>query len=164
MTQSVKDRFGQFTRLALNKFISDRVYDRSKSAMTTGGEAPSDQITVGSDDAASSDNAVAHEDPEIVTTQEEIQGYYIVKATLHDVVDMKRVVLRNLRGLGNCRILLDDNQLKPICRLWFSGSQRYLGLLDEKKQEERVPIDDLDSIYKYADRLKATVSMYEPSE
>ena len=60
-----------------------------------------------------------------------------------------------------CGILLDDNNRKPICRLWLNSAQKYIGLFDGKKQEERVPIDDLDDIYKLADRLKGTVAFYE---
>ena len=60
-----------------------------------------------------------------------------------------------------CGVLLDHNIRKPICRLWFNRSQKYLGLIDQQKEEERVPIDDLDDIYQYADRLKATVRFYD---
>lgn len=60
-----------------------------------------------------------------------------------------------------CGVLLDDNNRKPVCRLWFNGSQKYLGLFDEQKQEERIPIEDLEDIYNHAERLKATVRNYD---
>ena len=72
---------------------------------------------------------------------------------------MKRITLRDVRTY--CGVLLDDNNRKPICRLHFNGPQKYLGLLDPSQQEERVPINDLDQIYQYADRLRTAVSMYE---
>jgi hypothetical protein len=59
-----------------------------------------------------------------------------------------------------CTIYLDHSNRKPICRLWFNRSQKYLDLIDEQKGEERVPIDDLDDICKYEDRLRATVHFY----
>lgn len=34
-----------------------------------------------------------------------------------------------------CAILLDNNNRKPVCRLWFNRSQYYLGLFDEQKNE-----------------------------
>lgn len=161
MTQSVRERFTQFTRQALNQFINDRVYDRLKSAMTTGGETASDGVVGRPDDATSADTTVAGEGSLVITTEDEYQAYYIVKAILLDVVDMKRVDMRNLSGVGNCRILLDDNRRKPICGLWFSTAQKYLGLFDEQRQEDRVPIEGVDQIYMYADRLKAAVTYYD---
>ncbi len=61
---------------------------------------------------------------------------------------------------GFCGISLDDNQQKTICRLYFNGTRRYLGLLDEKR-EEKVPITDVEDICTYAHRLKAAVRRYE---
>ncbi|MDX8405269.1 MAG: hypothetical protein R8K50_03870, partial [Mariprofundus sp.] len=58
-----------------------------------------------------------------------------------------------------CGILLDDNNRKPICRFHFDHAQWYLGLINDK-QEERVPIDGLDDLFKYADRLKMTIAAY----
>jgi predicted type IV restriction endonuclease len=61
--------------------------------------------------------------------------------------------------------LLDDNNRKPICRLHFNNSSaKRLGLFgrgDDEKQEERIPIENLNDIYKYAEQLKATVQRYE---
>lgn len=60
-----------------------------------------------------------------------------------------------------CAILLDDNNRKPICRLWFNRTQKYIGFLDAQKQEERIPIEGLDDIYKLADRLRGAVELYD---
>ena len=67
--------------------------------------------------------------------------------------------MRDLKGW--CAVLLDDNNRKPICRLRFNSQQKYLGLIDEQKREQRVPIDDVDEIYSYLDQIKATVGFYE---
>jgi len=99
------------------------------------------------------------EEPDVVTTDEELQAFYIVKTLLHDVVDVRRIEMRDAKSF--CAIHLDHTNRKPICRLWFNRAQKYLGLIDEQKREERVPIDDLDDVYKYADRLKATVVYYD---
>ena len=150
--KSVEKRFEEYTRLAFNQFVNEHVYGRFKSAMAVE-ETPS-SIT-------SNDNGAHSDIPpvgEIVTTEEELQGYFIVKTLLHDVVDMGRVMMRDKKGF--CGILLDDNQQKTICRLRFKGTRRYLGLLDEKR-EEKVPIGNVEEICTYAHRLKATVRCYE---
>ena len=94
----------------------------------------------------------------IETTQEEIDGYNVVKAILREVVDVKRVTMRDTKSY--CGILLDDNNRKPICRLHFNYSQKYLGVI-AGKNEERIEIESVDDIFKYADRVKAAISEYE---
>ncbi len=96
----------------------------------------------------------------VVTTEEELEGYYIVKAILREVVDLNRIEHRDTKSYFG--ILLDDNNRKPICRLHFNTPQKYIGFFDnEEKQEDRVPIDNLNKIYNYANRLKATIPFYE---
>ena len=48
-----------------------------------------------------------------------------------------------------------------ICRLRFNSQQKYLGLIDQQKREQRVAIEDVDEIYSYLDQIKATVGFYE---
>ncbi len=93
----------------------------------------------------------------MVTTEEEIKALNIVKALVREVVAVKRVTLRDTKSY--CGILLDDNNRKPICRFHFNTMQKYIGIITQKK-EERIPIDGVDDIFKYADRLKATVAEY----
>ena len=45
--------------------------------------------------------------------------------------------------------------------MYFNTKQKYLGLFTENKDEEKVPIDDLNCIYDYADTLKNTVRNYD---
>ena len=67
----------------------------------------------------------------IVTTMEEVEGYHIVKSVVRTVVSPDRVAMRDTQSY--CGILLDDNNRKPICRLFFNQSQKYLGLFDAEK-------------------------------
>ncbi|HAS9374154.1 TPA: restriction endonuclease, partial [Enterobacter hormaechei] len=59
-----------------------------------------------------------------------------------------------------CGILVDDNNRKPLCRLHFNRTQKYIGLFDLEKNETRHPISTVDDIYSFADILKATAALY----
>lgn len=161
VTQKVKEQFTDIVRRALNQFINERINERIKTALATdegaaaGGVAPpaaaAEAIAAAVDTTDRAD--------EIVTSEEEREGYYIVKSIVREVVDLDRVAARDTMSYFG--ILLDDNNRKPICRLHFNRTQRrYIGLFDAEKNEERVAIDTLNDIYKYADRLKATVLFY----
>jgi predicted type IV restriction endonuclease len=62
---------------------------------------------------------------------------------------------------------LDDNNRKPICRLHFNGSKKYIGFFDGQREgqsslkEERILLEHIDDIYHLAERLKGTVMRYE---
>ena len=161
MTQSAREQFSEMTKRAFHQLIADRISDRLKSALA--GETAA-YATDGIDGQREpvTDEDDAEEGSRIVTTPEETEAFYVVKSILREVVDVGRVTMRD--RINYCGILLDDNQRKYICRLRFNTSQKYLGLFDEERNEDRVPINDLNDMYQYADRLKATVGYYENSE
>lgn len=147
-TQSVKEQFTDIARRALHQFVNDRVSGRLKSALREEESTVTETVP----------QPKPEPQEEVVTTAEEMEAFYVVRAIMRDVVDVKRVALRDVKTY--CGILLDDNNRQPICRLHFNASQKYLGLFDEEKNEDRVAIDDLDDIYQHADRLKATADYY----
>lgn len=151
-TAKVRDLFTEIVRKALAQFINDRVNDRLKSALQGAGPA----IGVAPEpENAEPEDAVRDE---IVTTLEEVEGYNIVRAIVVSEVDYSRVVARDTKSY--CGILLDDNNRKPICRLHFNRTQKYLGLFDAEKQETRVPIERVEDIYQHAEHLRATARQY----
>lgn len=150
-TQSVRDQFSAIVKNALNQFLRERVNDRLKSALERE-EAEEHR------EAVDPLTEQPEEEPRIVTTQEEIDGYNIVRAILCDSVAVNRIVMRDTKNY--CRVLLDDTNRKPLCRLHFkSPTTKYLGLFTQKK-ETREPIAEVDEIFLYANRLKTTLYEY----
>ncbi len=158
ITQKVREQFFELTRKALAQFLNDQINDRLKSAMSG-----AIQPTMAAIPAANSTNVESQDrdgsEDKILTTLEELEGYHIVRAVVRSVVDAKRIVQRDTQSYFG--ILLDDNNRKPICRLHFNRSQKYLGIFDEEKNETRHAISSIDEIYEYADQLKKTVGYYD---
>lgn len=97
-------------------------------------------------------------DKDIETTVEETEGFMIVRAILRKTVQVNRVVMRDVQSY--CGILLDDNNRKPICRLHFNSTKKYVTLFDVEGGE-RVDIASLDDLYGMASRIRASVQKYE---
>lgn len=156
LTQNVRDEFRRYTKEALQQYINERVNQRLEKALA-GEDVPAYESEALPEPV---ENLTQNgERREIETTEEEREAYHIVRAILREVVDPRRVVMRDVKSY--CGILLDDNNRQPLCRLHFNyATQKYIGVFNEDKSEERVPIEDLDDIFKYADRLKATVGYY----
>ena len=160
-TQDVRKQFTTLVAKASKQFLNEQVNERLKTALGTS-YTPSTQVsdavpTPSSGPVAESDIA---RDTEIETTLEELEGYQIVKAIACSEVKPQRVVHRDAKSYF--AILLDDNNRKPLARLWFNGKkQKYLGLFDETKTETRYPIDSLDDIYQHAQQIRETVKLLD---
>lgn len=152
ITQRVREQFTPLTKKALSQFLNDKINDRLKSAITG-------SVTVITETENKGNEQQQEEnDDGIVTTIEEIEGFNIVKAIVREVVEAKRIVGRDTKSYFG--VLLDDNNRKPICRLHFNRSQKYIGIFDENKIETRQPINSLDDIFTFAEILKKIALSY----
>lgn len=154
LTQKVRESFLNLTKKAASQYINNQVNERLKSAITgitpTPAQPPMEIQHIDEDD---------HKDEnDIVTTLEELEGFHIVKAITRTVLEAPRITHRDTKSY--CGILVDDNNRKPLCRLHFNRTQKYIGLFDIEKNETRHPIATVDDIYSFADILKATAALY----
>ena len=97
----------------------------------------------------------------VITTEEELEGFMIVKTILRQKISVTRVTYRDAQSYF--AILLDDNNRKTICRLYLNGSKKYFVTLDEQKKEVKNEITSLDDIFKHAETLFSIVDNYDKS-
>ncbi|KJF73540.1 type I restriction endonuclease [Agrobacterium arsenijevicii] len=145
MTAQVREMLTGVARTAFREVIMDTVKNRLSSAL-----ADTEEVIEKID-------APVEDEPEIVTTDEEREGYMIVKAIVRDTISPTRVVMRDQKSY--CGVLIDNNNRKPLARLHFNRSIKYIGLFDGEA-EERLIIDSLDQIYEHSDRLRATAKKH----
>lgn len=148
----LKDQFAALARRAFEQLISERINERLKVAMAPEVVAVPvvQQIPV----ELPTESASA-----IVTTEEEIAGFQIVRAILRDTVNPKRVYMRDAQSY--CAILLDDNNRKTICRLRFNNTEKLaVGIFNTEKEEERVALNSVDDLFEHADALRIAVGQY----
>lgn len=161
-TQKVREQFTGLVEKAAKQFLNDRVNDRLKAAL--GGQAIiSDNTSVSSPEASEHVAQAAVENPSvregIETTLEELEAFHIVRAIACSEVSPARIFQRDTKSYFG--VLLDNNNRKPLVRLRFNSSQKYVGLFDAEKNETRHSIDSLDEIYSFADHIRNTVHLYD---
>lgn len=154
LTQKVKESFSNLTQKAASQYINDQVNERLKSAIAG---VPSVKPPSETENKEAEPPEIS-EERDIVTTPEETEGYHIVRAITREVIDAQRITHRDTKSYFG--VLIDDNNRKPLCRLHFNRTQKYIGLFDIDKNETRHPIESVDDIYSWADVLKATASLY----
>jgi hypothetical protein len=167
-TQRIRDQFVPLVNKAAYQFLNEQVNDRLKNALV----GPDSYVSASNSTAGPEEQAEPKPDrPELtgdanpgarngdaITTEEELEGYRIVRAIVCSEVSIVRIVARDTKTYFG--ILLDDNNRKPIARLWLNRSKKYLGIFDENKTETRIIINDVEDIYQHADQLRKTVSRY----
>lgn len=158
--KKVVEQFAPIVKSALNQFISDGINERLKTALNV------TQATE-KEPAPSAPPPVEPAEPEdqnrLETTALELEGYYIVKSILRDLVDPARIAHRDTQSYFG--ILLDDTRLKTICRLLFNNPTNLrVEIFTADKKSEKIPIQKLDDLYKLSDRLKEIVKRFETSK
>jgi len=160
ITQKVRDQFGPLVRKASKQFLADQVNERLKTALgTQNGFTPAPEALTG--EAAAEDSLSQSETTQnrgVETTLEELEAFQIIRAIACSEVPASRIVARDTKSYFG--VLLDDNNRKPIARLHFNTSQKYLGLLDSEKVETRHALDALEDIYQHADSIRSAVNLY----
>lgn len=155
LTQKVKESFTLLTKKAATQFLNDQINERLKSAINpASGVIPENQMQEEVDTQTPA-NIIEND---ILTTDEELEGYYIVKSIVRTILESSRITFRDTKSYFG--ILADDNNRKPICRLHFNRSQKYIGIFDNEKNETRFPLSTIDEIYTYSDLLRTTASQY----
>ena len=153
LMSNVIAEFTEITKQAFREFLNDKIANRLQTAIDS---------TAGSSDDTSDDASVIEEIVDqsdgIDTTEDELDGFYVVKSILRESIDVSRVFIRDVRSY--CGILLDDNNRQPLCRLHFNRSVKYVSFFPDGK-EVREKIESVDDIYNYADQLTAAAAYYD---
>ncbi len=150
-TKNTIEKFEPIVKKGFKQFINDLVNDKLNAALKSTVEEERQET------AATIDVDVETvEEPLIVTTEEEIEGYAIIKAILTNMLDPDRVYYRDNQSYFN--VLLDDNIRRWIVRLYLETSKKYIEFNDEDK--ERVPIDKVTDILDYSERIKKIAQMF----
>lgn len=171
-TQRVLEQFRPLVAKALNQYIGDSVNSRLKTAL--GDDAPdpnrSTELATGPAalpptgqpvTAAAVPDSAPGTDSDIVTTDEELEGYNIVRAIAVSEVGPERIHYRD--GKTYFAVLLDNNNRKPIIRLHLNGkSVKYVTTFEGTKDGVRRDIASVVDLYTVAaDQIRQVIRQYE---
>lgn len=154
-----KEVFRGYAKRSFNELVEELLREKFNEFISPrGAQAPEPDEPEVEPESLEPDEAVKS----VTTTEEEIQGFYIIKAILCDVIAAERIRMKDYQAY--CNILLDGRQKYPLCRFYFNNPKNLrIGLFDKGGKhaaEEKIPIDSVEDIYLYYDRIKATLPFY----
>ena len=159
-TQNVIEKFRPILRKALNDLISEMMNDKIKTALGGSGGSVSvpEQKADAELDQSQSDAPEEKRTPNIVTTEEELEAYFIVKNLLSDQVDIKDITYKDTESYIN--ILYKANTRKWICRLKLTETQKVLILPDENKKDIKIQLGDIYELQQHKEALAEVLTRY----
>lgn len=163
LTHKVIEMFRPIIKRAFSEYISESISKRLNSIQEVDDEGEKNNLKSISNKPQPDENG-------IITYQNEINAYNIVKSLLEDVVDINRIIMRDQKTY--CGIILDNNNRKPICRLYNVidvedgeegiGKNAYIMIMVESNEKgERYNLSSLNDIYNLSERLKLAVMRHE---
>lgn len=145
LTEKIMGKFRTIIPRAFSSFISERVQDRINAALL---EEKNEQDT--------EKEAYLDTSRRVVTTQEELDAFSIIKCCVRDVVSPKRIFFRDF--VNHACILLDDNLKQTLVKLYFNVPEdKQIGIFDAERTELRNRISTMDDIYSMAELLSSRI-------
>lgn len=154
-TQNVIEKFKPILKRTLNNYITELMNEKIKSALDVNPNTPSAD---NQQNEAVSPPIPEDTEKNIITTDEELEAYFIIKNLLKDLVSMSDITYRDTVYYIN--ILYKDNGRKWICRLELTDSKKILILPNEDKTQERICLHDIYDLEIYKDRLESVLKRY----
>ncbi len=150
-TQKKIDKFKPLIKKSFNTFVSDVVSTRISSALNE--VKGKEEVTT-----PVQEEPEVVEESKIVTTETEIQAFYIVRAILAEKVSVNDIEYKD--GATYFSILYQGKAQKAICRLFLEGRRKHIDIPDENKVFQRTDIDTLDDLYNVKDSLISALERY----
>ena len=139
-TQNIIDKYKPILKKSINHYINDLINQKLQNV-----------INNTSDEHSSDSETDLQEDGGIITTQDELESYYIVKSILSEIVSPKDLYYKDTYSYFG--ILYENKVTKWICRVFLKENAKFLIIPDKDKKEIRYEISTISDIYKFKSQL-----------
>ena len=166
ITSKVIDMFTPLVRKSISSVINDIISDRLNTAIKnsehTSDTLPaqdSTPVNLPTEDANKKlPDGIVYMDKEsgVVTTQEELDAYNIIRSILRKSIDAARITYKDYKTYYV--VNLDNSEWYWICRISIGARKKRIGIpVDKYKSCDWIQIDSIDDIFKYADKLEESL-------
>lgn len=147
ITAKVLEQFTVLVKKSFQQLNNELVTGRLKTALQSETEKNIIESKV----------VVVEEEAKIETTEEELEAIMIIKAIARQSVDVSRIHYRDAQSY--CALLLDNNNRKTICRLYFGEKKKSISFLDENKKDVKYEIKSLDELFGFTEQILKSIEV-----
>ncbi len=155
-SQKTIEQFTPLLKRAISSYINEIISDRLNTAIKN-----EEVVQESSQSAEELPEGVVliDEDKGVITTEEELEAYRIVKAILGGIISPKRIYYRDAATYFT--IIVDDNNRKNICRLYLnSDKNKKMIIVNDNKEELVFKLEDIEDLYNYSEPIQESASRY----
>lgn len=166
-TQKQVEQYKPFVKKSIDAVINDIISERLNVAIKNEGQQQTDvrqQAEIQPEETEqageSLPDGVVFIDKEsgVFTTQEEIDAYNIIRSILRKFISADQIVYKDFKSYF--AIGIANASYWWLCRLYFGCRKKSIVFpTDDYKSQEKMEIETLDDIFKYADNLERTFEM-----
>lgn len=143
-TQKAISIFAPLIKKSFQRLINEQVNARLQNAMDKSEESP----TVETDPKLETDTPIENNSkPQIITTQDEINSFYMLKAILHDYLEGHELTYKDT--LSYFSICLDNKVTKWVARLDYNANHLFVALPTMTSQKEWFKLNSIDELFAY---------------
>lgn len=139
-TQNIVDKFKPIVKKSISLYINEMVNDKIKNALK---DNDSEEIIISVQDESTENDFI--DTNKIVTTEEEMESFYIVKSIIRDSIESARISFKDTASYFS--IMIDRKTTKWLCRISLKENVKFIQVQNEDKSISRYDIDSIDDIY-----------------
>ena len=152
-TEKIVDLFTPIVKNCINDIINDIIQDRLALASST--TKPTQQQEEQPQEAAPQEEAAPSDG--IITTQEELDAYNIVRSILRKNIDVSKIEYKDFKTYFCVYV---KNSSHWICRFYFGNYRKSLCLpQDGYSSNVKLEIKSLEDIFNYSEHLETALEM-----
>lgn len=155
-TKNTIVKFEPIIKKAFKQFINELVNDKLNAALKTTNSDNDAQKEAAATTETVIKSPKKDEEPKITTTEQEIEGYAIVKILIKDTIAEDRISYRD--NLSYFNILIDNNIRKWVCRLGFNSTNKYIQFNDDERTN--INIEKVSDITDHKEKLIEVVKKF----
>ncbi len=148
-TQTVIDKYKPIVKKSFNSYVTELMNSKIKTAFTAPTPEEVDEVVEEVEEVSDASK--------IITTEEELESFYIIKSILAEKSLATRIVYKDTESYFG--ILFDNNTRKWVCRLFLSDNRKAI-VFNGYQDNAKIYINSLDELYNYKDVFFNIVEQY----
>ena len=148
-TQKTLEKFSPIIKKSFTAFVNEIVNQKISSALTTENDVK-EEIT----------EEVEEEviESKIITTQEELDAFYIIRAILSEFVPADDIIYKDTeRYFG----IFYKNLRQTLCRVYLNSKNKALMIPGKDKVYTKYELKDVSDIFKHKEQLIGSLNLYK---
>lgn len=151
-TQNVVEQYFPLVKKSFTLVLNEMINDRLKNALDDTPDTTKNESNISEIEG---EPEIEDTESKIITTEDELDSFYIIKAILRKNIDVTRITYKDKETYF--AINIDNKTTKWVCRLYIKERIKYI-IIPNDNNNQRFDFESTDEIYKLEPQLQKRLS------